>query len=84
MNYESMSFYETRGRSRILVEIRTLVAWLKSTLLMKIKCFYTHIYMKTDCLQINKMQHSLGKENAWEADGVGERLALIKSLIYGK
>ena len=32
-------------------EIRTLVPWLKSTLLLKIECFDTHIYMKTYCLQ---------------------------------
>ncbi len=35
-----------------LVKIRTFVAWLKSTLLMKIKnskCFDTHIYMKIRC-----------------------------------
>jgi hypothetical protein len=24
----------------------------------------------------------LGKENAWEAGGVGERVGIIKSLIY--
>ncbi len=58
------------------VKLRTLVAWLKSTLLLKIKYFYTHIYMKTDCLQTNKMQHYLGKENAWEAGGVGERVSV--------
>ncbi len=64
----------------LLVEMRTLVAWLKSTLkstfLLKIKCFYIHIYLKTDCLQTNKTQHYLGKENAWEAGGVGERVGI--------
>jgi hypothetical protein len=29
--------------------------------------------MKTDCLQTNKTQHYLGKENALEAGGAGER-----------
>ncbi len=31
--------------------MRTLVAWLKSTLSLKIECWETHIYMKTECLQ---------------------------------
>ncbi len=35
----------------LIVEIRTLVAWLKSSLLLKIECQETHIYMKTECLQ---------------------------------
>ncbi len=39
-------------------EITTLVTWLKSTLLLKNECFDTHIFMKTQCLQTNKMQHS--------------------------
>jgi len=43
---------------------------------MKIKCFYTHIYLKTECLQTNKTQHYLGKENALEAGGVGERVGI--------
>jgi len=30
----------------ILVEIRTLLSWLKSTLLLKIDCRETHIYLK--------------------------------------
>jgi hypothetical protein len=33
-------------------------------LLLKINCFDTHIYMKAQCLQANKMHHYLGKENA--------------------
>jgi len=32
--------------------------------------------METDCLQTNKTQHYLGKENAWEAGGVGERVGV--------
>ncbi len=41
----------------LLVEIRTLVAWLKWTLLLKIRCFYTHIYniyMKTQCFWLTR------------------------------
>jgi len=37
----------------LFVEIRTFVTWLKSTLLLKMKCQETHIYMKTECLQTN-------------------------------
>ncbi len=38
--------------------------------------------MKTQCLQTNEMQHCLGKESALGGWGGGERVALIKSLIY--
>jgi len=38
-------------------EIRTLVSWLKSTLLLKNKCLDIHVYMKTQCLQTNRRQH---------------------------
>jgi len=54
----------------LLVKIRTLVTWLKWTLLLKIKCFDTRIYLKTKHLQADKTQHYLGKENAWVAGGV--------------
>jgi hypothetical protein len=37
--------------------------------------------METQCLQTNKTQHCLGKENALGAIGGGESVALIKSLI---
>jgi len=60
----------------LLVEIRTLVSWLKSTLLLKIKCFETHIYMKTNWLQTNKIHHYIGNENAWGVGGVGERVGI--------
>ncbi len=61
----------------LLVEISTLVACLKSILLLKIKCFYTHIYMETDCSQTDKMQnHYMGKENAWGAGKLGERVGV--------
>jgi len=65
-----------RFQCTLLAEIRTLVALLKSTLLLKIKCFYKHIDMKTDCLQTNKMHHYLEKENAWEVGGVEERVGI--------
>ena len=35
----------------LLVEIRTLVSWLKSTLFLKKECPDTHIDMKTNCLE---------------------------------
>jgi hypothetical protein len=38
-------------QSTIIVEIRTLFAWLKSTLLPKIECRETLIYLKMKCLQ---------------------------------
>jgi len=65
----------------LLVEIRALVARLKSTLLLKIKCFGTHIYTKTQYLQTNNTQHYLGKENAQEQVEQEIELALTKSLI---
>jgi len=45
-----------------IVEIRTLVAWLKSTLLLKIECQETHIYMKTECLQQSETHHYFGRK----------------------
>ncbi len=55
--------------------MRTLVARLKSTLLLKIDCHDTHIYMKTECLQ--------KRESALLVGGKGkDRVTLIKSLIY--
>jgi hypothetical protein len=53
-----------------------------STLLQKNKCNCTAIYLKTQCLQTNEMQHYLGKESSLGAGGgLVERVALIKSLI---
>jgi hypothetical protein len=37
--------------------------------------------MNTQCLQTKEMQHCLGKESALGAEGGGERVELIKSLI---
>jgi len=45
----------------LLVEIRTLVTWLKSTLFLKMKCQETPIYMKTEYLQ-TKWDASLFRE----------------------
>jgi len=68
----------------LFLRITTLLTWLKSTLLLKNKFFDTHIYMKTQCLQTNEMQHYCGKENAWGARWVRKEVALIKSLIYAR
>jgi len=68
----------------LFLRIPTLLTWLKSTLLLKNKCFDTTIYMKTQCLQTNEIQHNgKGKclrSRRWSR----ERVALIKSLIYGR
>jgi len=66
----------------LFLKIRILVSWLMPTLLLKNKCFDTHIYLKARCLQTNKTQHNCGKESAWEAGWIKKRVALIKSLIY--
>jgi len=46
-----VSYMYCNFQNTLLVEIRTLVAWFKSTLFLKMKCGDTHIYMKTECLQ---------------------------------
>ncbi len=61
-----------------------VITWIKSNLLLKIKWFDTHIYMKTQCLQTCKMQYYLGKENVWVAGGVRNRVDIIKILIYAR
>ncbi len=68
----------------LFLRITTLLSWTKSTLLLKNKWDCTAIYMKTQCLQTNETQHSLGKENALGAGGGVERVVPIKSLIYAK
>jgi len=60
----------------------TLLSWLKWTLLLKNKCFFTTIYMKTQSLQTNKMQHYWERTMLEKQEEVGEIEALIKSLIY--
>jgi len=44
----------------LLVEIGTLDTWLKSTLLLTIKCRDTHIYIKQNVYKQNEMQHYFG------------------------
>jgi len=57
----------------LFLKIRKLVTWLKSTLFLKMKCFDTHIYENK--MFTNKKDAALfGKENAWEAGGVRERV----------
>ncbi len=53
----------------LFLRITTILSWLKSTILLKNKCFLTTIYMKTQCLQKKWVAALLGKENAWEARG---------------
>ncbi len=65
----------------LFLRITTLLSWLKSTLLLKNKCFGIDIYMKTQCLQTNETQHYCRKKNTWEARRGRERVALIKCLI---
>jgi len=42
-----MTVHEFNFQQILMIEIRTLVAWLKSTLLLRIECQGTHNYMKT-------------------------------------
>ncbi len=65
----------------LFLKITTLLLWLKSTLLLKIKCFDTIICMKTKCLQTNETQHYCIEENTWVGGWGRERVVLIKSLI---
>jgi len=67
MKWPSLKSENSAGRSyspissqlkfqcKLLLEIRTIVDWLKSTLLLIIKWFDTNIYMKTQCLQTNEI-----------------------------
>jgi len=66
----------------LIVEIRTLVTWLKSTLLLKIKYYVTHNYMKTQFLQTKWDAALFGKGKDWVAGKERKVLALIKRLIY--
>jgi len=67
----SLQLNRTFHRSLVL-RITTLLTWLKSTLLPKIKCFNTTIYMKTQCLQTNETQHYCRKERCLRS-GVRKR-----------
>jgi hypothetical protein len=54
--------------------MRTLVIWLKATLLLKLECFHTNIYMKHNAY---KQTHNfVGKQNVWEAVGVRNRVGI--------
>jgi len=54
----TLAFIGQNGSQHSLfLKITTLVTWLKSTLLLAIKCFDIHIYMKMQCFQTNGMQH---------------------------
>jgi hypothetical protein len=55
-------------------EIGTLVTWLKSTLLLKIKCFDSHINIKYH--NVYKHIKTLIKENASVAGGVRYRVGV--------
>ncbi len=74
--------YTVQFQASLFLGITTLLSRTMPTLLLKNKCNCTTIYMKTQCLQTNEMQHCLGKESALGAEGEVERVALIKSLIY--
>ncbi len=58
------------------MEIRILVTWLKSSLLMMIKYFHAHIYIKTQCLQTNKTQYYLWEEKALVVGGISDRVGI--------
>ena len=70
----------------LFLRITTLLSWLKSTLLLKSKCFGTTIYMKTQCLQTNQTQNYWKWRKKYLRSGrrSRERVALIKSLIYAR
>jgi len=80
--FSCTSEFRPRFQRSLFLRKTTLLTWLKSTLLLKNKCFFTHIYKKTQCLQTNKTQHYCGKKNSWGAWWVRKEVALIKSLIY--
>jgi len=60
----------------LFLRIATLLTWLKSTLLLKIKCFDTTIYMKTQHLQTNETQYYSWKERCLRSR-VGKRKGSI-------
>jgi len=74
----------TAFQCTLLVEIRKLVAWLMSNLLLKIECQETHIYMKTECLQTKWDTVLLKKERKRPWEQRWKELALFKSLIYAR
>ncbi len=70
----------------LFLGIKTLLLWLKSTLLLKNKCFGTIIYMKTQCFKQMRLsivwERKVLYEHALWAGGGVERVALINSLFY--
>jgi len=68
----------TNFQPSLFLRIITLLTWLESTLLLKIKCFDTTICMKTQCLQTNEMQHYSRMERCLRS-GVGKRKGSINS-----
>jgi len=81
-NIDTIILFACFFQRSLFLRITTLLTWLKSTLLLKNKCFDKHIFMKTQCLQTNETQHYCEKENAWGAGWVRKEVALIKGLIY--
>jgi hypothetical protein len=55
--FESKNCECNKFQRSLILRITTLLSWLKSTLLLKNKCFITTIYMKAQCLETNEMQH---------------------------
>jgi len=67
----------------LFFRITTLLSWLKSTLLLKNKCFDMYTYLYENIMFTNKMRCSIiWKGNAWKAGWVRKVLVLIKNLIY--
>jgi hypothetical protein len=74
---QTYNYWQRQGMTKQDIHLYNI----KSTLLLKIKCSGTTIYMKTHCLQTNETQHYCRKENAWEVGLGRKRVELIKSLI---
>jgi len=70
----------------LLVEIRTLVTWLKSTLLLKIKYFDTHVFIwKHNVYKQIRPSIIFGeRKNAWEVGGVRDRVGINKKFNLRK
>ncbi len=59
--------WTNRFQRSLFLRITTLLSWLKSTLLLEIKCFDTTIYMKTQCLQTNETKHYCRNERCFRS-----------------
>jgi len=64
----SQEYKSTFFQRSLFCWITTLLSWLKSTLLLKIECFGTTIHMKTQCLQINEIQHYSRKKRCLRSE----------------